>query len=108
MSNVGQSWLWSVSLGSCCQWNLPSQVRYEPVDGGYLLTTGYDNICRIWSATTFQRMATLTGHESRVMGGDIAPDGSHTIASVSYDKTVKLYAPDEIVPDEPLEPAPMT
>lgn len=83
------------------------QVRYEPMDGGYLMTTGYDNICRIWSSSTFKRMATLTGHESRIMGGDVAPDGSHTIASVGYDKTVKLWAPDEPVPEDSSEPVPM-
>ena len=82
------------------------QVRYEPIDGGYLLSTGYDNICRIWSATTFQRIATLTGHEGRIMGGDIAADGSHTIASVAYDKTIKIWAPDEVLPDDPSGQAP--
>lgn len=72
------------------------------MDGGYLLTTGYDNICRIWSATTFQRLVTLTGHESRVMGGDIAPDGSNTIASVAFDKTIKLWGLDEAISDDPM------
>ena len=37
----------------------------------------------------------------RIMGGDIAADGSHTIASVAYDKTIKIWAPDEVLPDDP-------
>ncbi len=74
-------------------------MRYEPLDGGYLMTTGYDNTCRVWSATSFQRLATLTGHESRVMGGDVCPDGSYTVASVGYDKTIKLWSPDEHLQD---------
>ena len=58
--------------------------------------------CRLWSATTWRRLATLTGHEGKVMGGDICPDGSNTIASVSYDKTVKIWAPDELAAVAPM------
>lgn len=69
------------------------QVRFEPNDGAYLLTAGYDNTVKLWSCSTWQRLRTLSGHEGRVMGADVSPDGSGSIASVSYDRTVKLWGP---------------
>lgn len=39
-------------------------------------------------------MQTMAGHEGKVMGADICPDGSGLIASVSYDRTVKFWSPD--------------
>jgi hypothetical protein len=36
----------------------------------------------------------LTLPDVQVMGGDISPDGSYTLATSGYDRTVKLFAPD--------------
>ena len=30
----------------------------------------------------------------KVMGADVSPDGSFTVATTGYDRTIKLYAPD--------------
>jgi len=67
-------------------------VRYEPCDGYYLLTAGYDNTAKLWSSRDFKLITTLAGHEGRVIGADICPDGSGLIASVSADRTIKLWA----------------
>ena len=72
-------------------------MRYEPSDGAYLLTTGFDKLARLWSAVTFQRLLTLTGHENRISGGDISPDGSNRIVTVAHDKTIKMWAADSDV-----------
>ena len=50
---------------------------------------------QIWSGKTFACLKTLAGHEGKIMCVDVAPDGSNTLASVSYDRTVKMWAPDE-------------
>ena len=70
------------------------QVRFDPNDGYYLLTAGFDNLSKLWSCKDFQLMQTMAGHEGKVMGADICPDGSGLIASVSYDRTVKFWSPD--------------
>ena len=70
------------------------QVCFEPSDGHFFLTAGYDNVAKIWSATDFQPIKTLAGHEGKVMGADINPEGDGLIATVSYDRTLKLWAPE--------------
>ena len=72
----------------------PLQVCFEPVEGHYLLTAGYDNVAKLWSASDFRLVRTLAGHEGKVMGADINPAGDGLIATVSYDRTVKLWSPD--------------
>lgn len=57
------------------------------------MTAGYDNTVKLWSCSTWQRLRTLAGHEGRVMAADVSPDGSGSIASVSYDRTIKLWGP---------------
>lgn len=70
------------------------QVRYDPNDGYFLLTAGFDNVSKLWSCRDYLLMQTMAGHEGKVMGADICPDGSGLIASVSYDRTVKFWSPD--------------
>lgn len=85
--------------GSCC-WqqtttlSIALQVRFEPSDGHYLLTAGYDNVAKLWSASKYQLIRTLAGHEGKVMGADIGPASDGLIATVSYDRTIKLWSPD--------------
>lgn len=76
--------------------SLISQVRFEPNDGRYLLTAGYDNTSRLWGGRSFRLLRTLAGHEGKVMAADISPDGAFTVASGGYDRTIKLYAPDPL------------
>ena len=49
---------------------------------------------QLWSARNFSLIKTLAGHEGKVMCIDASPDGSHLLASVSYDRTIKLWAPE--------------
>lgn len=81
---------------------LGTQVRFEPGDGHYLLTAGYDKEAKLWSARDFRPLRVLTGHEGKVMNGDICPDGSGLLATVGYDRTLKLWAPQE-TDFEPME-----
>lgn len=75
--------------------SLLSQVRFEPIAGKYLLTSGYDNVSKIWCGKKFKLTKTLAGHEGKVMASDISPVGSDVIATGGYDRTLKLWSPDE-------------
>jgi U4/U6 small nuclear ribonucleoprotein PRP4 len=51
----------------------------------------------VWSAKDFSLVKTLAGHEGKVMAVDSAPNpGHHQLASVAYDRTIKLWAPEEL------------
>jgi U4/U6 small nuclear ribonucleoprotein PRP4 len=65
------------------------------MDGHFFVTASYDKLIKVWSSTTFVLIKTLAGHENKVMSTDICPDGSGVIASASYDRTIKLWAPDD-------------
>lgn len=65
-------------------------MRFEPDSGRYLLTAGYDNTSRLWGGPRFRLLRTLAGHEGKVMGADISPDGSFTVATTGYDRTIKV------------------
>ena len=69
------------------------QVQFEPNDGYYMMTAGYDNTIKLWGASDFKLTNTLSGHEGKVMGADISPDGSGLVASVGYDRTIKFWGP---------------
>jgi U4/U6 small nuclear ribonucleoprotein PRP4 len=58
----------------------------------------------VWSARDHTLVRTLAGHEGRILGldavsagmeaGGAGGPGSVTLASVSYDRTLKLWAPE--------------
>ena len=83
-----------IGLRFRCHCPLPVQVQFEPNDGYYFMTAGYDNTIKLWGASDFKMTNTLEGHEGKVMGADISADGSGLIASVGYDRTIKLWAPE--------------
>jgi U4/U6 small nuclear ribonucleoprotein PRP4 len=49
---------------------------------------------QVWSARDFSLLKTLAGHEGRIMAVDCASHTEHLLASVSYDRTLKLWRPD--------------
>ncbi|XP_042372048.1 U4/U6 small nuclear ribonucleoprotein Prp4-like, partial [Plectropomus leopardus] len=70
--------------------NLLSAVRFQPTEGHFLLTGAYDNTAKVWSHPGWTPLKTLAGHEGKVMGVDVSPDGK-LIATSSYDRTFKLW-----------------
>ncbi|CAF2093710.1 hypothetical protein YC2023_063827 [Brassica napus] len=70
--------------------NLVSQVKYEPQEGYFLATASYDMKVNIWSGRDFSLVKSLAGHESKVASLDITADSS-CIATVSHDRTIKLW-----------------
>ena len=73
--------------------NLVSNVCFEKGSGEYVLTSSYDSTAKLWASKSWQPLATLKGHDSRLMGCDISPNGNW-IATCSYDRTFKLWSPD--------------
>ena len=60
--------------------SLVSLVKFDPSSShlpSYLLTGGYDRILRMWSLVDFKHIRTLSGHEGRIMDGDIKLGGKN-------------------------------
>lgn len=65
-------------------------VRFAP-DGRYLVSTGMDNVAKVWSVPFWELVATLEGHEKSVNAVALSPDGSMAATS-SSDQTVRLWS----------------
>ncbi|KAI8321563.1 RNA processing-related protein [Martensiomyces pterosporus] len=64
-------------------------------DGQYLASASNDGLINVWTSGDWKLQKSLAGHVGKVMGVDIAHDGSY-IASAGYDRTFKLWGPDDI------------
>ncbi|WP_214662545.1 WD40 domain-containing protein [Amazonocrinis nigriterrae] len=59
---------------------------------GSILACGYsDQVVRIWNADTYELQATLSGHQGNIFSVAFSPTDDQTLASASYDSTVKLW-----------------
>lgn len=78
---------------------LVTQLRFEQrpahsgdgcgVGGGeYLVSSSFDATAKVWSTRDWKMLATLRGHEGKVMGTGILKDG---IVTCGFDKTLKLW-----------------
>ncbi|KAJ2345201.1 hypothetical protein GGH91_002613 [Coemansia sp. RSA 2671] len=63
-------------------------------DGQYLVSASNDGLVNVWSAGDWKLQKSLAGHVGKVMSVDIASNGSY-IASSGYDRTFKLWGPEE-------------
>ncbi len=57
------------------------------------MTSGYDNLSKLWDSRGFRLVKTLAGHEGKVMGADISRDGD-VLVTAGYDRTIKLWHTD--------------
>ncbi len=64
-------------------------VAFTP-DGKRILSGGYDNVIRLWDATTMEEACRFDGHSGYVEQVAISPDGRRA-ASCGHDKTVRLW-----------------
>ncbi|XP_023327337.1 U4/U6 small nuclear ribonucleoprotein Prp4 isoform X2 [Eurytemora carolleeae] len=69
---------------------LVSNVRFEKNTGEYLVSSSYDGTAKVWASKTWLPLATLRGHDNKLSGCDVSPDGS-MIATCSFDRTFKLW-----------------
>ena len=56
-----------------------------------MLTTSYDNKCKIWSTGDWVLLRTLTGHENKITSVSVTRD-LQNIITTSFDRTFKLWA----------------
>ena len=62
-------------------------------DGARLVTTGSDQMVRLWDAHSFALLHTYRGHSSEVWRAEFTPDDRH-IVSTSKDETVRIWNAD--------------
>lgn len=63
--------------------------------GTFVVTAGFDKAVNVFSADDWALCKSLTGHDSTVYAVDVTPD-SKWIASCGKDRTVKLWARDDM------------
>ncbi|KAJ3357539.1 U4/U6 small nuclear ribonucleoprotein Prp4 [Entophlyctis luteolus] len=68
-------------------------LRKQLLTGGHLVSSSYDGTCKIFSVGDWKPLKSLAGLESKVTGCDVSGDGRF-IATASYDRTFKLFAPE--------------
>ena len=61
---------------------------YGGIGGEYLVSSSFDGTAKVWSARDWKMLATLRGHEGKVMGAGILQDN---IVTCGFDKTLKLW-----------------
>ena len=71
--------------------SLVSQVCWEQRSGAFIVTTAYDNEAKIWSSRDYALVKVLTGHEGKIMCGDVTTDDTVRIATVGFDRTLKFW-----------------
>ena len=72
---------------------LISSLRYAPGHGSFLISSSYDNTCKLWDTSTRLAIRTLAGHENKVMCADVVcpADGGVLVATASFDRVWKLW-----------------
>lgn len=71
--------------------NLVSEVRFSPDSSELLLTASYDATLKLWRTRDWALVATLRGHDGKVMAADFARDEKHVV-SCGFDRTFKFWA----------------
>jgi len=90
--------LWDIRKKNCyytilAHTALVSTVQYQPGDGDFLLTSGFDKTVKVWSARSNQIVKILAGHDGKVARAGVAPN-CEFIASAAHDRTWKLWTPE--------------
>ncbi|KFD55896.1 hypothetical protein M513_03335, partial [Trichuris suis] len=92
--------MWDLRMRRCvytlpAHQSLVSKICFDTKNGDFMVTGSYDSTLRIWTNPGWQPLKTLPGHESKVMCVAISPN-SCWLASTSFDRTVKLWAPEHV------------
>ncbi len=87
--------LWDIRRKNCfyilpAHLKLISDVKFQPEKSRYLLTSSYDNSCKIWSSKDWSLAKTLLGHESKVTSICMSPDLKY-LATTSIDRKWMLW-----------------
>lgn len=69
---------------------LVSDIRFEPTEGKFMVTSSYDGLCKVWNTKEWNWVAKFAGHESKMTSATPNKDAS-MIITTSSDKTFKLW-----------------
>jgi U4/U6 small nuclear ribonucleoprotein PRP4 len=91
--------MWDLRKRSCvytvpAHTKLISDIKFETeYEGRIMVTTGYDNKCKIWSTGDWILVRTLVGgHDNKVTSSSHTKDLQYIITT-SFDRTFKLWKP---------------
>jgi len=73
-------------------------VKFAPNHGNYIMSTSKDRTVKFWNGKRYGLIQTVYGHEDAISGADISPNGM-LVATASFDRTFKLWGPEDIVID---------
>eukprot|EP00903_Cladosiphon_okamuranus_P016638 g15346.t1 len=88
--------VWDIRKQRCC-YTLPAHsalvadIRYSRTSGEVLVSASFDSTAKVWSTRDWSLLRTLSGHEGKVTGCDVAPN-ERKIVTCSFDRTVKVWA----------------
>jgi U4/U6 small nuclear ribonucleoprotein PRP4 len=93
--------VWDLRKSICAEvltWHdkLVSSVKFDRDRGDLLMTAGYDCVARVCRTSDFKILKNFPIHESRIMGADLASDGSFLVTAC-YDRTFKVWETDGAV-----------
>ncbi len=78
--------------------SLISRVKFSPSSGEMLATASYDGTVKTWSTRDWSPIATLKGHEGKVVGLDVFYNlpgtqgrGEAAMVTAGFDRTLKIW-----------------
>jgi len=92
-SRDGRILKWDLDTGKILAEMLPGGEVHALActpDGKIAFAGGTDDLITCWDLTTGEKTATLSGHESDVLGLALTPDGKHLV-SASHDTTLLVW-----------------
>uniref|UniRef100_A0A7S2RZL0 Uncharacterized protein n=1 Tax=Rhizochromulina marina TaxID=1034831 RepID=A0A7S2RZL0_9STRA len=94
--------IWDLRKRACAytvpaHMGLVSELRFlQHGLGEALLSTSFDGTIRVWGTRDWRKLADLSGHEGKVMGGDFERGGK-AVFTVGYDRTLKKWSSDSLL-----------
>lgn len=71
-----------------------SSVQFAPRTGSVLLSSSMDGTVRFWGSSDGAPLGRAVGHDGRVMGAAWRGTDDARVASIGYDRTLKVWAHD--------------
>lgn len=68
---------------------LVSGIRYAGSGGSVLVTASYDGTAKAWGVHGYELLASMRGHDSKVMAVDVSDE---FVCTAGYDRTFKLWS----------------
>ena len=67
-----------------------SDIRFEPTEGKFMVTSGFDGVCKVWNTREWQVVAKFAGCEAKMTSASPNKLGT-TIITTSSDRMFKIW-----------------